>query len=197
MKLAVFGGAFDPAHNGHLAVCLYSRELLSVDRLVISVSNNPLKDAPHASDRDRVRMAELLAEEVNSTGSFAEVCDWEINRGQTSYTIDLVEYLDDVYSSPDMTFLIGEDNYSVFRQWRAWKELVRRCNFVVFGRAVSAEATGDAGLEDEQEQKFRHVDFNLPLSSTEIRERIVSGDDCSCQIPSSIWRYIVENRLYR
>ncbi len=198
MRLAVFGGTFDPPHNGHLALCLYARELLHRDRLVISVSNNPLKEAPRSADRDRVKMAELLAETINSTGPVVEVCSWEVNRGQPSYTIDLIAYLEEIYTSMDITLLIGEDNYRNFRQWKSWEELIRRCNFVVFGRADdSAEAAKAAGIEDRQEEKFRHIDFNLPLSSTEIRERIASGDDCSDRIPSPIWRYIVTEGLYR
>jgi nicotinate-nucleotide adenylyltransferase len=198
VRLAVFGGTFDPPHNGHLALCLYARELLPIDRLVISVSNNPLKETPSAADRDRVNMAELLAETINSTGRIAEVCSWEVNRGQPSYTIDLIDYLEDLYSCRDISLLVGEDNYRNFQQWKSWEELIRRCNFVVFGRADdSTEFSEAAGLEESQKQKFRHIDFSLPLSSTEIRERIASGDDSADQIPSSIRHYIAAEGLYR
>ena len=198
MRLAVFGGTFDPPHNGHLALCLYARELLDIDRLVISVSNNPLKEAPCSSDRDRVNMAGLLADTINCTGNTAEVCSWEVNRGQASYTIDLITYIEEVYSCRDITLLIGEDNYRALRQWKSWEELLRRCNFVVFGRAADESAESDvAGLESLHRDKFFRIDFSLPLSSTEIRERIVSGEDCSDLMPSPIWRYIVEEGLYQ
>lgn len=198
MQLAVFGGTFDPPHNGHLALCLYARELLRIGRLVISVSNNPLKDILLSADRDRVMMAELLAETINRTGTIAEVCSWEIHRGHPSYTIDLVAYLEEVYSSPDITLLIGEDNYRGFRQWKSWEELIRRCTIVVFGRKAEAgEEPGSAGLEKLHEKKFRRVDFSFPFSSTEIRQCITSGEDCSGQMPASIWQYIVEEGLYR
>ncbi|UZJ41385.1 nicotinate (nicotinamide) nucleotide adenylyltransferase [Prosthecochloris sp. SCSIO W1101] len=194
MQLAVFGGTFDPPHNGHLALCLYARELLPINRLVISVSNNPLKESPQSTDRDRVRMAGLLAETVNRTGAIAEVCSWEVDRAYPSYTIDLVTYLEEIYSSPNITLLIGEDNYRNFRHWKSWEELIRRCNIVVFSRESAAE---EASLEKLHEQKFHRIDFNLPLSSTDIRDRIASGEDCSQQVPASIWRYIVEEGLYR
>ncbi|PWW81233.1 nicotinate (nicotinamide) nucleotide adenylyltransferase [Prosthecochloris marina] len=194
MQLAVFGGTFDPPHNGHLALCLYARELLPINRLVISVSNNPLKESPQSTDRDRVRMAGLLAETVNRTGAIAEVCSWEVDRAYPSYTIDLVTYLEEIYSSPNITLLIGEDNYRNFRHWKSWEELIRRCNIVVFARESAAE---EASLEKLHEQKFHRINFNLPLSSTDIRDRIASGEDCSQQVPSSIWRYIVEEGLYR
>lgn len=198
MRLAVFGGTFDPPHNGHLALCLYARELLDIDRLVVSVSNNPLKEAPCSSDRDRVNMAGLLADTINCTGNTAEVCSWEVNRGQASYTIDLITYIEEVYSCRDITLLIGEDNYRALRQWKSWEELLRRCNFVVFGRAADESAESDvAGLDSLHRDKFFRIDFSLPLSSTEIRERIVSGEDCSDLMPSPIWRYIVEEGLYQ
>ncbi len=197
MRLAVFGGAFDPPHNAHLALCLYARELLPVDRLIISVSNNPLKEPARSTDRDRVKMADLLAETVNATGSFAEACCWEVSRGQPSYTIDLVNYLEEVYSCREIILLIGEDNYRLITKWKSWEELVERCSFVVFGRSEE-ECSADAAaiLDEEQRQKFRHVDFNLSLSSTGIRERIASGKDCSSLIPSSIREYIVKEGLY-
>lgn len=198
MQLAVFGGTFDPPHNGHLALCLYARELLALNRLVISVSNNPLKESPRSSDRDRVQMAELLAETVNRTGAIAEVCSWEVNRAYPSYTIDLVTYLEEIYSSSNITLLIGEDNYRSFRHWKSWEELIRRCNIVVFGReTVDGAGAEAASLEKLHEQKFHRIDFNLPLSSTDIRDRIASDQDCSQQIPETIWRYIVDEGLYR
>ncbi|MBL6956522.1 MAG: nicotinate (nicotinamide) nucleotide adenylyltransferase [Chlorobium phaeobacteroides] len=198
MRLAVFGGSFDPPHNGHLALCLYARELLQVDRLVISASNNPLKDAPQAADRDRVKMAELLAETINRTGAFAEVSSWEANRGHPVYTIDLMEYLEEIYSTSDLTLLIGEDNFLNFRQWKSWEELIRRYSIIVFGRKADDGASDDSAISERlHDQSFRHIDLNLPLSSTEIRKRLASGDDCSAEIPSPIWQYIVENQLYQ
>ncbi len=198
MRLAVFGGSFDPPHNGHLALCLYARELLRVDRLVISASNNPLKDTPQAADRDRVKMVELLAETINRTGAFVDVSSWEANRGHPVYTIDLMEYLEEIYSTSDLTLLIGEDNFLNFRQWKSWEELTRRYSIIVFGRKGDEGASVDtAGDEHLFDKRFGHIDLNLPLSSTELRNRIASGDDCSAEIPSSIWQYIVEEGLYR
>ncbi|NEX14192.1 MAG: nicotinate (nicotinamide) nucleotide adenylyltransferase [Prosthecochloris sp.] len=198
MRLAVFGGSFDPPHNGHLALCLYARELLEVDRLVISVSNNPLKDTPQAADRDRVKMAELLAETINRTGAFAEVSSWEVNRGNPVYTIDLMEYLEEIYSTSDLSLLIGEDNFLNFRQWKSWEELIRRYSIIVFGRNADDGASVDSAISERlHDQSFRRIDLNLPLSSTEIRKRLASGDDCSAEIPSPVWQYIVENQLYQ
>ena len=53
MHLAVLGGTFDPPHNGHLALCLYARELLEIEKIIISVSNNPFKHSRGATDQQQ------------------------------------------------------------------------------------------------------------------------------------------------
>jgi len=87
VRIGVFGGSFDPPHNGHLALCLLAREQLGLDRLLISVSKNPFKSSSDAPDSQRKIMARLLAAEINVTGDFVAVSDWELDRSGPSYTI--------------------------------------------------------------------------------------------------------------
>lgn len=197
MQLALFGGTFDPPHNGHLALCLYAREMLGIEKLVISVSNNPLKDARSAPDTDRFAMAGLLARIVNQTGEVAEASDRELLQRGPSYTIDHVAYLEQRYDLGDMFLLIGEDNYRDFRLWKSWEELARKCTVVVFGRQGGSpddEADGDNPLA---QHGFRVVRFDFPHSSTEIRGRLLAGEDCRGLIPSPILDYIHDRGLYR
>lgn len=195
MRLALFGGTFDPPHNGHLALCLYARELLRLDRLIISVSNNPLKDVRTTSGADRLAMAGLFARTINGTGRVAEVSDWELSREGPSYTIDHVVSLEERYGLEDLFLLIGEDNYRDFHLWKSWEDLARRCTVVVFGRSEDSSGTGE--VADRPEHGFRVVRFRFPLSSTGVRDRLLSGSDCSGLIPSSILDYIHSNDLYR
>ncbi len=195
MRLALLGGTFDPPHNGHLALCLYARELLRLDRLIISVSNNPLKDLRTTSGADRLAMAGLLARIINNTGRVAEVTDWELSREGLSYTIDHVVSIEERYGPGDLFLLIGEDNYRNFHLWKSWEELARRCTVVVFGRSDGSSGSEEGA--DRPEHGFRVVRFKFPLSSTEVRDRLRSGSDCSGLIPSSILDYIHSNDLYR
>ena len=122
MHLAVFGATFDPPHNGHLALCLFARELLDIDRLIVSVSNNPFKQNRAAADVHRMRMAELLSREINLTGVCSEVSGWELEKKQPSYTVDLLRYLHLLYPADKLTLLVGEDS---FREFSSWKESER------------------------------------------------------------------------
>ena len=99
MHLAVFGGSFDPPHNGHLALALFAREILAIDRIIISASNNPLKLNRLESDGHRKRMAMLLSSEINSTGACSEVSGWELQKKEPSYTVDLLLHLHHRYPS--------------------------------------------------------------------------------------------------
>ncbi len=196
MHLAVFGATFDPPHNGHLALCLFARELLSIDRLIISVSNNPFKQNRAAADVHRMRMAELLSREINHTGVCSEVSGWELEKKQPSYTVDLLRYLHDLYPADKLMLLVGEDSFREFSLWKECKQLFSLCDIVVFGRATTEQGT----LPHEamqQRECVRFINFDCPLSSTVIRDLFAAGHSISELVPSSVHCYITEHGLYR
>lgn len=194
MRLGVFGGTFDPPHNGHLALCLEARARLGLDRLIISVSKNPLKAYAVASDADRKAMAELLAGEINVTGNFAEVIGWELDRPGPSYTVDLLHHLRELYPDAELILLIGEDSYHEMPRWRAIEEIASLCRIVVFMRSrESFESDSLVGLLPTA----RIVDFDMPVSATAIRRLVAEGGTVSQLLPASISRYMAEHALYR
>ncbi len=196
MPLAVFGGTFDPPHHGHLALCLFARELLAIDRLILSVSNNPFKQNRKADDVHRKCMVELLASEINRTDSCCcEVTGWELERQQPSYTVDLLRYLHIRYPADPLTLLVGEDSFREFASWKESETLLFLCDVVVFGRA-SAKMSGLAGLPPHA-AAIKFIDFAAPVSSTEVRELAASGKSFSRLVPASVHRYITEHALYR
>ena len=196
MHLAVFGATFDPPHNGHLALCLFARELLGIDRLIISVSNNPFKKNRAAADVHRMRMADLLSREINHTGVCSEVSGWELEKKQPSYTVDLLRYLHDLYPTDKLMLLVGEDSFREFSQWKECEQLFSLCDIVVFGRAT----TGQGALSHEAMQlreSVRFINFDYPVSSTVTRDLVAAGLSISRLVPSSVHRYITEQGLYR
>lgn len=196
MHLGVYGGSFDPPHNGHLSLCLIARELLKLDRIVISVSNNPFKTPTSTPDFHRMRMAELLSREINLTGESSEVCGWELEKRQPSYTVDLVRYLHDRYPEALMTLLLGEDSYRELPLWKEPEILASFCSFAVFGRACESESEEHPALAVPQ-SNVRFIDFSFPVSSTDIREKTARGERIDGLVPAPVVRYIETNRLYR
>lgn len=196
MHLAVFGGTFDPPHNGHLALCLFARELLSIDRIIVSVSNNPFKQIRGASDRHRKRMADLLSAELNLTGSFSEVSGWELEKQQPSYTVDLLRYIHALYPQEKLTLLVGEDSFREFDSWKDVDALYSLCDIAVFARSpLLVQDSSPDELQRKEHIKF--IDFSCSMSSTAIRELVASGQSIASLVPSSVHHYINEHGLYR
>ena len=196
MHLAVFGGSFDPPHNGHLALSLFARELLQIDRLIISVSNNPFKQERGAADGHRMRMAELLSGEINLTGASSEVSGWELEKNSPSYTIDLLHHVHARYPLERLTLLVGEDSYREFSAWKEPQQLTALCDIVVFRRASQLD---DLSAQESVPLKgsIQFIDFAYPLSSTRIRELVATSQSIARFLPSAVHRYIIEHGLYR
>ncbi len=199
MHLAVFGGTFDPPHNGHLALCLFARELLEVDRLIISVSNNPFKHNRESDDDHRMCMAELISSEINRTGSSCEVSRWELEKQQPSYTVELLRYLHACFPHDRLTLLVGEDSFREFSSWKEYETLFLLCDIVVFRRSSTVMSRLPCLTPDALHGRtaIRFIDFSCPVSSTEVRELAASGKTLSRVVPDSVHRYIIRHALYR
>ena len=193
MHIGVFGGSFDPPHNGHLALSLFARELLDIDRLIISVSNNPFKLNHSVADFHRARMTELLAQEINHTGVCCEANQWELQKQQPSYTIDLMRHINASYPYDKLTLLIGEDNFTEFPLWKEPEALVALCDIVVFRRVLIDGTPRGA----DENAAVRFINYHYPVSSTDVRVLAASGKSLSRLVPPSINRYIVERSLYQ
>jgi nicotinate-nucleotide adenylyltransferase len=194
VRTAVFGGSFDPPHNGHLALCLYARELAGVDRLIVSVSKNPFKASADASDEDRAAMARLLVAEINAAGAFADMSDWELRQPGPSYTIDLLRHVAALHPGDDLVLLVGEDSYRQMPQWRESREIAQLCDIAVFGRSGSVLAVGSCGETLPPATLF---DFDMPVSATEVRRLAAAGQPISHLVPPTIATYIASHGLYR
>ena len=168
-RLGIFGGSFNPIHVGHVAIAQAALAQCALDEVWLMVSpQNPLKqETDLLEDTLRFQMAEKALEGVEGV----KACDYEFHLPKPSYTWNTLQHLSEDY--PDYTFLllIGGDNWAHFERWRHWKDILRHYDVVVYPRD-EYPGTIDVPL--------------LPVSSTDIRERIRKGESIKGMVPAKI-----------
>jgi len=187
MRMAVFGGSFDPIHHGHLIVAGVAREALAADEVrLIPAGEQPFKvGRHHASGADRAAMAESA---IAGMPGFA-VDRVEIDRGGESYTIDTIRTLRNRFPEAEFYLLIGSDAGQLFEQWRDSDGIRAIANVVVFARD---------GEEPDRAVADRVITVpEIRISSTAVRDRVRSGLSIRFWVPDRVAQYIEAHGLYR
>jgi len=174
----IFGGSFNPIHNGHIALAKAALEQCGLDEVWLMVSpQNPLKqETDLLADNLRYEMVQQALQGVD--GIVAS--DYEFHLPKPSYTWNTLQHLSKDYPNRQFTLIIGGDNWAHFERWRRWKDILRHYNVAVYPRDQYI-GTFDAPL--------------LDVSSTEIRQRIASGDGIQGMVPDSI--ISIANKYYQ
>ncbi|HEY4485571.1 MAG TPA: nicotinate-nucleotide adenylyltransferase [Nitrospiria bacterium] len=218
MKIGIFGGTFDPVHNGHLAIAEEVRSALNLDRVLLIPSYRP----PHKSKEvtpalHRLAMVRLAVEGHPGL----EASDLEVVRRGKSYTIDTVRELEGRYPPQTPLHLImGLDALLEFSSWREPKDLAERCDLVaVFrpgSRFIDLREAGLPCAPDpralEELDAGRRSKYELPMTSrtqlillrvathedsaTKIRSVLSSGASLKNLLPAPVESYIMQNNLY-
>jgi nicotinate-nucleotide adenylyltransferase len=187
MRLAIFGGTFDPIHQGHLEIARNAAGRFQLDRVLFVPAAHPPHKAgiTHAPYHHRVRMAELACQ---GQPRF-EVSRLEEGTAR-SYSIDTIEKVRARMAPEDeLFFLIGADAFAEVQTWRRWRDVARSVRFLVVSRpGHSFEAPPGVALE-------RLDTVELPVSSSEIRRALAAGER-PAGVPPPVLDYIFEHRLY-
>ena len=188
LSIGIFGGSFNPIHNGHIALCKAFLAQCNLDEVWLMVSpQNPLKiNTALLDDEQRFRLAQKAIE--NEEG--IKACDYEFHRPRPSYTWNTLQSLSNDYPHCRFTLLIGGDNWACFDRWYRSEDILSNYKVVVYPRS---------GSEIDTKQLPPNVSLiNTPLfdiSSTEIRQRVAAGQTISGMVPESILEEV--NLLYR
>jgi nicotinate-nucleotide adenylyltransferase len=169
MRIGIFGGSFNPIHNGHLAIARAALAQCALDEVWLMVSpQNPLKQqADLLNDSLRFQMAQRALEGVEGV----RACDYEFRLPKPSYTWNTLQHLAKDYPDHRFTLLIGGDNWAHFQRWRHWQDILRHHDVVVYPRD-EYRGTIDVPL--------------LDVSSTQIRQRVKAGESVRGLVPDSI-----------
>lgn len=201
-KIALFGGTFDPVHNGHVDVAEYACGVIGAQKVImIPAKRSPHKNSsPFASAQDRTNMVSLA---IASRENF-DLSDCETTRAEPSYTLDTIEYFQSKYA-PDtqLYWLIGADSLKDLTKWHRIRDILELCTITVMFRAGFAEPDFSEFARIfgwSYAMKLSESVIQTPLieiSSTDIRRKIASGQSVENLIHPDVFRYIIEKRLYR
>ena len=186
MRLALYGGTFDPVHEAHLAVACAAVAFLALDRVWFVPNNRPPHKlaGPRAEYEDRVRMLELAC----AGDPCLEVSRLEAGT-ERSYTIEtLLKVRQNIPSR--LFFLIGVDAFAELHLWHRWQEVLLLTEFIVVTRAGYP-------VPDVPGATVHLLDtLNLPSSSSHIRAALARGERPR-DVPAPVLDYIETRKLYR
>ena len=150
-QIAIFGGSFDPFHNGHLAIVEQFLGHFYIQHLfLLPTFCSPFKNQSALSPQTRLAMCERIATHINAQkhAEILKVCDFEITQNRVTYSIESVRFLSQTQGVQKLYFLLGFDSFVSLEHWREIDELARRVEFVVFGRDSASEADFTHALEE-------------------------------------------------
>jgi nicotinate-nucleotide adenylyltransferase len=198
IKTGIMGGTFNPIHMGHLIAAEEVCCKLKLDRIVFIPTGNP----PHKSksevisSRQRYEMTVLAA----ANNEKFIVSDIETNRKGLCYSYDTLSKLNNLYPDNEFYFIIGFDTLKELDTWKKINEVFIMCRFVVVNRD-----NNEFEMNEEIKAKKAHygadIDIvripSIDISSTDIRKRINNGQNIRYMVPDEVYKYIIQNGLYR
>lgn len=196
-RIGVFGGTFDPVHNGHLHIAREVRQALGLDHIIWLPAGKP----PHkrgqmiSADRDRLTMLELAL----SKSSGDEISTIEFDRSGPSFTADTLEHLARLVAPAELVFIMGEDSLRDLPTWKDPQRILAVSELAVAGRpGVDADIDSLALQLPCLQHRLSLVPMQeFAVSSTEIRRRVAAGDPIDDLVPSAVAAYIAKHQLYQ
>ena len=178
--VGLFGGVFDPPHNGHVALARAALEQLALERLRVLVAVSPGHKGVEADGKARLRLA---------AAAFAALPRTTVEPEPHARTVDMLEGSD----FGDSIFLVGADEWLDFADWKNPQRVLELTRLGVATRPGYA-------IEIPPDRRDRVVAFEVepvPISSTEIRARVARGESIDRLVPPEVARLIGELGLYR
>ena len=197
MRVALFGGSFDPPHRGHIAIAKAAADRFALDRIFFApAGRQPLKSLSAASFEDRLNMTALACAE---DPRFAlSTLDAPHPDGTPNYTVDTLAQLQQSNPAAHIFNLVGADSFHSLARWRDPQRLLSLADWIVVSRP-GFDLTDPPGitLTPPQRQRIHILDsIHEDVAATNLRERLQAGDACSDLLPAPVVAYILHHHLY-
>ncbi len=193
MRVAIFGGCFDPPHKGHIKIAVESREKFKLHKLIMLPTGLPPHKEVQASEpRHRYEMCKIETEKYGF-----ELSDYEVFSDKFCYSAETLEHFAQVYQGDELFFIIGGDSINYIDKWYMPERIFKVCSII-----VGAREEIDMPLVERMREKYNaKILFAeneiINVSSTQIRENIKNGISVKNMVDEEIEEYIRENGLYR
>lgn len=188
--VGVFGGSFNPVHNGHMIVASYIAQWTEIDEVLLMLSPlNPFKQniAPPETSDNRLQMLRIAA--ANTTR--IDITDIQLHLPIPSYTIEALDALAAVHPDNRYKCIIGSDSWSNFDKWKDSDRIIADYGVIIYPRP---------GIDISPEHLPEGVEIvNAPtisISSTFVRQAIAQGHDMNFFLPQGVFEYIKQHKLY-
>ena len=209
-NIVIYGGSFDPPHNGHINTAIAVQNQFHFERFVFLPCKTPLlKEATLASSEQRISMLKLALEDLPGY----EIDTREITRNTPSFMVETLEsFRQEVENTTTITLLMGIDVFVQLPQWHCWHKILKLCNLLVIQRAQVNEKnlsetlknlllthevnTKNTFLDPPCGKIYRYDAGQYPISSSWLRHEIQTGANVSSYMPAKIYTYVKDQDLY-
>ena len=187
MHLVLFGGAFDPLHNGHVDIVDHIKNTYPHDLLALVPTGQPVhKERAFFSNDARL----MMLQSVFSDYLNVVINDYELKMKKPSYTIDTISNLKEQYNADDVSLVVGFDQLYQFHRWRDYETILKSCKLVVVLRkGINHDRL--LGHFPEELMPYKdsiiiHEVYPSEISSSRLRLMIKKGEDIRSYVPDAV-----------
>ena len=195
-KVGIFGGTFNPVHQGHVSLCAQIKRAKNLDEIWIIPTGTP----PHKSSDgiiDDVHRLAMCAIAFPSHEGY-HVLDIECNQKGKNYTADTLAALQKQHPDCSFYFIMGSDMFLTFTQWYDYRNILQMAHLLVGARSKDdAQAMQEMKYTLQNDEKIEIIPVDVvDISSTQARTRIAFGFDAAFWLNAEVWQCIKEHKLY-
>lgn len=178
MKIGVFGGTFDPFHEGHLAIVVKSFEQCGLDKIIIvpTTVNYYRPDKHYLFNYDQ--KVEIIREFITGIEKDVDIDTIEKDKDGTWRTINLMQYFKENYPDDELYLIIGEDSFKEFTTWTRWQDILKIAKLIVANRSTHVEKTLELNKKAGTEKVIEAIPLDMgtefeECSATRVRDELI------------------------